>query len=241
MLIALGVTTVSEQSCDINDVARAASDLVSLSCTIGATNFYDGIIQIQFITTVSNFVNEIVKDVNDGVISAWVGVQEIKAEYADLTSKALFYAQNGIGVAAGVMQIEIGIAITGTSYGLGAPAGAFFVAHGINNIYEGGMNIYNGPTVSVAEGPTRRAYRDILGDDYNGDMAYGAIDLFLSASGMMRPVRKPDSVQLFRRDPINYESAYQQSGRLALLFEALVNSITISSMVSGESPEIKSK
>lgn len=71
-------------------------------------------------------------------------------------------------------------------------------------------------------------------DDYKGDMAYGSIDLILSAGGMMRPIRKMDSVQLFRRDPINYEFAYQQTGKLALFFEVLVNSITINSMTQEE-------
>jgi len=239
--IALGVAKVSEQSCDIHDVAKAASDLVALGCTIGATNFYDGITQLEFSSIVSNYVNEVIKDVNDGIISAWDGVQEIRAEYADLSSKALFYAQNGIGVVAGAMQIEVGIAVTGASYGVGAPVGAFFVAHGVNNMYEGGMNIYNGPAAPAAQGPTRRAYRSFLGDDYKGDMAYGTIDLILSAGGMMRPIRKTDSVQLFRRDPLNYESAYQQTGKLALFFEALVDSITINSMASEERPKIESK
>ncbi|MNP83553.1 hypothetical protein D3C76_1825300 [compost metagenome] len=72
-------------------------------------------------------------------------------------------------------------------------------------------------------------------------MAYGVVDLILSVRGMMRPIRKTDSVQLFRRDPLNYEPAYQQAGKLALFFEALVNSITIGSMVSEENPEIQSK
>ncbi|MOA44870.1 hypothetical protein D3C78_1672090 [compost metagenome] len=57
----------------------------------------------------------------------------------------------------------------------------------------------------------------------------------------MRPVRKVDSVQLFRRDPLNYESVYQQSGKLALFFEALVDSITINSMVSKDGSEMESK
>lgn len=231
---------MTESSSDINDVAKAGSDLVALGSTIGATNFYDGITQLQFSLIVSNYVNEIIKDVNDGIISAWEGVQELRAEYADLSTKVLFYAQNGIGVAAGVMQVEVGIAITGASYGAGAPVGAFFVAHGVNNIYEGGMNIYNGPDAPATQGPTRRAYQMFLGDDYKGDMAYGTIDLILSAGAMMRPIRKTESVQLFRRDPLNYESAYQQTGKLALFFEALVDSITINSMLSKEKPEMES-
>ncbi|MNP11176.1 hypothetical protein D3C76_1033500 [compost metagenome] len=139
------------------------------------------------------------------------------------------------------MQVEVGVAITGASYGLAAPLGAFFVAHGVNNIYEGGINIYNGPAAPAVRGPTRRAYASFMGDDYKGDVAYGTIDLILSAGGMMRPVRKVDSVQLFRRDPLNYESVYQQSGKLALFFEALVDSITINSMVSKEGAEMERK
>ncbi|NUT81333.1 DUF4225 domain-containing protein [Pseudomonas brassicacearum] len=230
---------MNDPSCDINDVAKAGSDLVVLGCTIGATNFYDGFTQLQFGSIIANFVNEVIKDVNDGLISAWEGVQEIRAEYADLSNKVLFYAQNGIGVAAGVMQVEVGIAITGSSYGAGAPVGAFFVAHGVNNIYEGGMNIYNGPGAPAAQGPTRRAYQMFLDDDYKGDMAYGTIDLILSAGAMMRPVRRTDAVQLFRRDPLNYESAYQQTGKLALFFEALVDAITINAMLSKEKLEIE--
>lgn len=236
-----GVAKVNEQSCDINDVAKAGSDLVALGCTISATNFYDGMIQLEFGAVVSNYVNEIINDVNDGIKSAWEGVQEIKAEYAELASKASFYAQNGIGVVAGVMQIKVGIKTSGSAYGLGVPVGALFVAHGVNNIYEGGMNIYNGPAGKAAQGPTRRAYQALFKDEYSGNMAYGVVDLALSARGMMQPIRKTNSVQLFRRDPVNYEPAYQQVGKLALLFEVLVNSVTINSMVSAENPEVKSK
>ncbi len=57
----------------------------------------------------------------------------------------------------------------------------------------------------------------------------------------MRPIRKTDSLQLFRRDPLNYESAYQQTGKLALFFEVLVDSITVNSMISEERPEIEGK
>ncbi|MBM3104703.1 DUF4225 domain-containing protein [Pseudomonas sp. V1] len=237
----LGGTKVNEQSCDIHDVAAAGADLVALSCTIGATSFDDGVLQLQLGSVVSDFVNEIIDDVNEGIVSAWDGVQAIRAEYAELASKAAFYAQNGIGVVAGVMQVEVGIAITGSSYGLGSPIGAFFIAHGVNNIYEGGMNIYQGPIAKPAPGPTRRVYQYLFRDVYQGNIAYGAVDLALSIRGMMRPIRKTESVQLFRRDPINYEPAYQQSGKLALFFEALVDSITIGSMVPEESLETQSK
>ncbi|WP_256659520.1 DUF4225 domain-containing protein [Pseudomonas sp. H9] len=232
---------MNEQSCDIHDVTQAASDLVALGCTIGATSFYDGITQIQFGSVISDYVNGVINDVEEGLISAWEGVQEIRAEHEELISRASFYAQNGIGVVAGVMQIEVGVAITGSTAGFAAPVGGAFIAHGVNNIYEGGMNIYQGPTAEVARGPIRRVYQSIFNDEYAGNMTYGAFDLILSAGGMMRSVRKTDSVQFFRRDPLNYEPAYQQAGKLALFFEMLVDSITIKSMASENNPEIKNK
>lgn len=58
-------------------------------------------------------------------------------------------------------------------------------------------------------------------------MAYYTTDLILSGYGMFRVVRKPGSAQLFRFDPISNERGYQQTGRLALLFEGIVDSITL--------------
>ncbi|GGU51769.1 hypothetical protein GCM10009504_05620 [Pseudomonas laurentiana] len=232
---------MDEQSCDINDVTKAAADLVALGCTVGSTHLHDGVTQLQFSSIVSSYTNEIIKDVNDGLISAWEGVKEIKEEYADLSSRAFFYAQNGIVVVAGAVQIEVGVTITGASYGLGAPIGTAFIAHGANNIYEGGMNIYNGPDSPPTQGPTRRTYQYLLRDDYNGNMAYGSVDLILSAGGMIRPLRKTNSIQLFRRDPLNYEPAYQHTGKLALLLEALADSITINSITSEENSETENE
>ena len=95
---------MNETSCDIHDVTKAAADLVALGCTVGATHFHDGITQLQFNSMVSSYANKIIKAVDEGLITAWEGVQSITNEYAELSSKAIFYAQNGIGVVAGAMQ-----------------------------------------------------------------------------------------------------------------------------------------
>jgi hypothetical protein len=47
---------------------------------------------------------------------------------------------------------------------------------------------------------------------------------------MVRMVRKPDSMQLFRYDPVSNERAYQQAGVLALFFEGIADSITLRSI-----------
>jgi hypothetical protein len=174
---------------------------------------------------------------NDGVISAWHGVQEITAEHQALLAKVGFYFENGVGVAGGLTQIKSGIGVIGETGGLAGPYGIFLIAHGINNVYEGGLNIYNSYDGPRAQGPTRRAYQEVFKDPYTGDMAYGTIDLLLSGAGLLRSVRKADTVQLFRNDPINYERAYEEAGKLALLLEALVDAVTLKSMITEEKPD----
>jgi len=221
---------MNESSCDIHDVTRSASDLVAAGCAIGMAHIPDGFARLRFGSIIASYVDEVIQAVDEGVISAWQAVQEIRAEYEDLASKARFYLQNGVGVVAGVMQVRTGFTIIGTPGGLGVIPGTLMVGHGANNIYEGFGNIYRGPGAPSTVGPVRYFYRDMF--DEKGDMVYYSMDLFLSAIGFFRPVSKPGSVELFRRDPINYEMAYRQSGRLALFFEVLVDFFTIDSMVS---------
>lgn len=228
---------MNEDSCDIHDVTKAASDLVAVGCSIGTTHFPDGLTRLRFGSIISSYANEVIQAVDEGLISAWEGVEAIRAEYEGLSSKARFYLQNGIGVAAGVMQIKTGGSIaTAPGVGvLGVVPGALMVGHGANNIYEGMANIYYGPGSSGTVGPIRELYRTAF-DDYRGDMAYYSMDLILSSYGVFREVPKPEAFELFRRDPVNYERAYQQTGKLTLVFEALVDFLTINIIRSQERP-----
>jgi hypothetical protein len=222
---------VNEDSCDIHDVTRSASDLVALGCSIGLAHIPDGFARLRFGSMVSAYVDEVIQAVDEGVISAWQALEEIRAEYEGLSSKARFYLQNGVGVVAGAMQIRTGVLVIGSPGALGAVPGGLMVGHGVNNIYEGLGNIYRGPDAPSTVGPVRGGYRAIF-DDSEGDMFYFSVDLLLSAIGVFRPVSKPGSVELFRRDPINYERAYHQMGKLALSFEVLVDALTMKSMLS---------
>ena len=233
MPIAPGGMRVDEDSCDIHDVTKAASDLVAVGCSIGMTHFTDGITRLRFGSIISSYADEVIQAVDDGLINAWQGVQELRTEYEELSSKAQFYLQNGIGIVAGVMQIRTGVSVIGSSGGLGAVPGGLMVSHGANNIYEGLSNIYHGPGTPVTVGPVRRIYRTLF-DDHVGDMAYYSMDLFVSGYGISRQVLKPGAMELFRRDPINYEAAYRQTGKLALAFEALVDFLTIKIMLPEE-------
>jgi hypothetical protein len=226
---------MNEDACEIHDVTKAASDLVAVGCSIGMTHFSDGVVRLRFGSMISSYANEVIQAVDEGLISAWQGVQELRSEHEELLSKANFYTQNGISVLAGGMQIELGIAITGTSWGIGVVPGALLIGHGANNIAEGVANIYNGPDAPSVQGPLRRGYQALFRDSYKGNMAYYSTDLLLSGYGMFRTVRKAGSSQLFRYDPVSNVPAYQHSGALALFFEGLVDSITLNSMVKESS------
>jgi hypothetical protein len=218
---------MNDETCDIHDVAKAASDLVAFGCSIGATQLYNSFLQLQFSSIVSSYANEIIQAVDEGLISARQGLQEIREEYAELSSKALFYTQNGIGILAGAMQVQTGASLIGNTRGIGFVTGLTYVAHGVNNIYESAGNIYNGPDAHGVVGPTRRIYQNLAKNTQAGNIAYYSADLGLSAFGVINLVRKNDTLELFRKDPINYERAYRQMGKLTLAFEALVDSITI--------------
>jgi hypothetical protein len=222
---------VNEDSCDIHDVTKAASDLVAVGCSIGTTHFPDGLTRLRFGSIISSYANEVIQAVDEGLISAWEGVEAIRAEYEGLSSKARFYLQNGIGVAAGVMQVRTGVAATAAPLAIGVIPGALLIAHGTNNIYEGLGGIYHGPEAPATVGPMRYIYQAAFADDRNGNTVYYSVDLFLSSYGILRPVRKIGSFELFRHDSINYERAFRQTGKLALAFEALVDFLTVDAMI----------
>lgn len=126
---------MNNESCDIHDVTKAASDLVAFSCSIGATQLYDSFLQLAFSSIVSSYASEIIDAVDKGLISAKQGLREIREEYSELSAKALFYAQNGVGVAAGVIQVQTGVSIIGSRKVFKGVTGITYIGHGMNNIY----------------------------------------------------------------------------------------------------------
>lgn len=229
--------TVKDQHCTLKDVNQVAEELMALGCKVSAMHINDGAARLGFLGEISAFAEEVFQDIEDGIISAAEGVEAFWDEHEALRDKAAFYVVNGITMAGGVAQVELGVAVSGASYGLGAPLGMFLIAHGTNNIYEGFGNIYNGPQLPSTVGLTRFLYQQRMGSVYKGNMAYGYMDLTLSGAGMMRLSRKAQSIQLFRHDPVNYERAYKQAGKIALFFEGTVDATTIYSMSQEANPE----
>lgn len=220
-----------ETQCALEDLNQAADELIALGCAAGAMHIHDGVARLGFLGEVSAFVDEVIKDVKEGVISAAEGVAVFWEEQQALQTQVRFYWLNGVTLAAGAAQTTLGVTAIGTTLGAATPFGALLIAHGGNNIYEGASNILNGPDVHPAQGVTRKVYQKIVNSEEKGNIAYGALDLSLSLGGLIRSVRRVGSVQLFVRDKINYEKAYKQTGRAALLLEVFSDYNTLNSIV----------
>ena len=70
------------------------------------------------------------------------------------------------------------------------------------------------------------------GSAFEGDIAYGTLELGLSAYGVGRLVLKPDAWRLFRYVRTDYVRGYENASKTALSFEVLSNGVTIKSMYS---------
>ena len=223
---------MNDQQCDIHDVTKAASDLMSLGCSASGTYLPDSVMQLTFSSAIANYLNGVIRDVNDRVISAWEGMQKLKSEYDELADKIMLYAKNGIGIAGGVMQVKTGTQSIVSTRGFGFVYGGPMIMHGFNNIYEGATNIYNGNNEAV--GFIRYGYRKFYKGTYQGDMAYYSTDLLLSATGLARRVEKEGTFKLFRHMPTDSENAYKQTGKISLMLEALVDALSLNSLVNVE-------
>ena len=75
------------------------------------------------------------------------------------------------------------------------------------------------------------------GGNFEGNMAYGAVDLGMSVYGLGRYVLKSDAWRLFRYVSTDYAQAYNLAGKKVLAAEALADGVTISALVE----EIRNK
>ena len=223
---------MNDQQCDIHDVTKAASDLMSLGCSASGTYLPDSVMQLTFSSAIANYLNGVIRDVNDRVTSAWEGMQKLKSEYDELADKIMLYAKNGIGIAGGVTQVKTGAQSIVSTRGFGFVYGGPMIMHGFNNIYEGATNIYNGNNEAV--GFIRHGYRKFYKGTYQGDMAYYSTDLLLSATGLARRVEKEGTFKLFRHMPTDSENAYKQTGKISLMLEALVDALSLNSLLNVE-------
>lgn len=195
-------------------VSQAAAYLTNQACTLSARHIEDGTLRLEFNREVSYYANAIVNDVSHARKSAERGLRELKDEQDSLVNQSWEVTQKGVGVIAGALQFAAGAGICYGSAGLLCLfAGAPLMAHGANNVFENGHDLWNGR--SDTEGPVRTAYQhaaEMIGMQAStGNVAYGAVDLGTSIYGISRMVLKPDAWRLFRYVRTDYVRAYQKA------------------------------
>ena len=191
------------------------------------------LLRLQFNREVAYYAKSIVNEVEQGKRTPYEGLQALRNEQSSLLSQSMDIAKKGVGVIAGAFQFAAGAGICYGSAGtlclfMGAP----LMAHGANNVYESGRDLWTGR--SDTQGPVRKGYQTLAkslgGTDSEGNMAYGAMDLTLSAYGVGRMVLKPDAWRLFRYVNTDYIRAYRTVGKHALIFEGVSDGLTGRSM-----------
>lgn len=135
-----------------------------------------------------------------------------------------------IGFVAGGAQVYGGASLCVGSLGLACAAyGAPMIAHGLNNMYENGYYLLYREDQS---GTLRDAYRYAaakLGYGNNqADLAYGVVDISLSAYGAGRKVLAPreKSWSLFRNIESDYIKGWQEASKTAMALDLTSGSVT---------------
>jgi len=215
---------------DLWEVSQAAGRPTSQACTISARHLQDGITRSIFNREVAYYARSIVGDVKQGKKTVTEGLTEIKREQRSLLDPSIAIGRNGIGVVAGALQIATGAGVCYASVGtLCLIAGVPLMAHGANNVYEGGRNLMTGQSDTV--GPVRSAYQSAalaMGHgEREANMAYGSVDIGLSAYSVVRHVLKPDAWRLFRYLDSDRIRAYKIMRPSSLGAEAIIDSITL--------------
>ena len=215
---------------DLWVVSQAAGNLTSQACTISARHLQDGVTRSIFNREVAYYARSIVNDVEQGKKTVAEGLIEIKKEQRSLLDQSIAIGRNGIGAVAGALQIATGAGICYASVGtLCLVAGVPLMAHGANNLYEGGHNLVTGRSDTV--GPVRTAYQSVASAVGHGEreanMAYGAVDISLSIYSTVRHIYKPDAWRLFRYLDSDRIRAYKTMAPTSLTAEAATDAITL--------------
>jgi len=215
---------------DLWVVSQAAAKLTNHACAISARHLQDGVNRSIFNREVAYYARSIVRDVEQGKKTIAEGLIEIKKEQRSLLDQSIAIGRNGIGAVAGAMQIATGAGICYASAGtLCLITGVPLMAHGANNIYEGGRNLMTGQSDTI--GPVREGYHAMSSavgyGEREANMAYGSVDIGLSVYSGARHVLKPDAWRLFRYLDTDRIRVYKLMKPGTLGAEAVINSITI--------------
>ncbi|MCQ3029987.1 DUF4225 domain-containing protein [Pseudomonas syringae] len=201
---------------------QAAVALTNHACTLSMQHIQDGMLRLQFNREVSYYAQGIVRDVEGGKKSILEALKAFRDKHTLLTSHQWTVLSQSVGLVAGGFQFAGGVAICTASGGAACVGGAFMIAHGMNNIHENTVNLWEGRSDTV--GATRMVYRKVSeGKGYGktaGDVTYGVIDIGTSLFGAFRNTLKPDAWKLFNYIDTDYASAYRFTSKWVLGFDA---------------------
>ncbi|WP_032611302.1 DUF4225 domain-containing protein [Pseudomonas syringae] len=222
-----------EKSTNYLMVSAAAEKLGEQACTLGIKHIKNGILRLQFNREVAYYAKSIVNDVSEGKKSPEQGLKELKDEQNSLFTQSWEVAKKGVGAVAGAMQFVAGAGICYGSVGtLCLVAGVPIMAHGANNVYENGRNLWEGR--SDTEGPVRKGYqaaaKAVGYGAQEGNMVYGSADLAMSVYSVTKLVLKPDSWRLFRYIRTDYVRAYRNTSIPVLVIDRAADAITVDGM-----------
>ena len=214
-------------------VSTAAEKLGEQACTLGLRHIQNGTLRLQFNREVAYYAKSIINDVSEGKKSPEQGLKELKDEQNSLFAQSWEVAKKGIGAVAGAMQFAAGAGICyGSLATLCLVAGVPIMAHGANNVYENGRNLWEGR--SDTEGPVRKGYqaaaKAVGYGAREGNMAYGSADLAMSVYGVTKLVLKPDAWRLFIYIRTDYVRAYRNTSVPVLVLDRAADAITVDGM-----------
>lgn len=208
---------------------QSAANLTQYACIVSARHIKDGVLRGQFNRDMAYYVRQVLSDVRNGRLRVDEGLLRIQTEHKHMQKSAQDIGKQIAGFVSGGVVALTGVGICYGSAGFACGfAGVPMIAHGTNNMYENGANLWEGRLDVV--GPVRILYQKISvavgGTESQGSMAYWLADLGLAGYGLLRPVLKPGSWKLFNRIPTDHVPAYKLMGNGARVFEGYIAWLT---------------
>ncbi|QVM92300.1 DUF4225 domain-containing protein [Pseudomonas entomophila] len=214
---------------DYWDVTQAATRLTAFACTVSARHLRHGMARMQFNREIAYFSKQVVDKVALQQLSPEDGLKLLKAEEVSLRGQAEKLGQQVIGFVGGVSQVAAGAGACATGPILCTFFGAPMLAHGANNVYENGNNMWNKRNNTI--GPVRKGYQQVAGKlgyaEREGNLAYYTVDIGLAGYGVFfRKLLKPGAWRLYKYHDIDRARAFRVMGHHTLFLEGLVSSVT---------------
>lgn len=188
---------------------------------------------MQFNREIAYFSKRVADKVAQGELSPEDGLKVLKTEQSNLRGQAEMLGRQVIGLAGGVSQVVTGAGACVAGPGLCSYFGVPIFAHGVNNVYENGHNLWNGRDDTV--GPVRKGYQEAakkLGyGEREGNLAYYSADLGLAGYGAFRKTLRPGAWRLFKYHDADRIRAFRLMGVNTLLLELFASGLTAIQLV----------